>query len=132
MYSHLSKKEKRKKLAQVRKRAIIWSAQQQTVAALKKSLSEKPKQLTPTASYKTKQDTAPPPNKTFYTPLSLPEDSVDTIQAIQQTLLDLHHQHEAIDITIYVHSNFNFPSLKRDRRKIFYTLYTNSPKARTH
>ena len=108
MYSHLSKKEKLKKLALARKQAFNWSAQQQTVAALKKSLSEKPKQLTPTVPYKTKQDTAPPSNKTFYTPPSLPEDSVDTIQAIQQTLLDLHHQREAIDITIdYCNNVFN-------------------------
>ena len=102
MYSHLSKKEKRKKLAQARKRAINWSAQQQTVAALKKSVSDKPKQLTSTANYKTKQDTVPQSNTTFYTPLSLPEDSVDTTQAIQKTLLDLHQQREAIDITIDV------------------------------
>ena len=102
MYSHLSKKEKLKKLALARKQAFNWSAQQQTVAALKKSLSGKPKQLTPTASYKTKQDTVPQYNTTFYTPLSLPEDSVDTTQAIQKTLLDLHQQCEAIDITIDV------------------------------
>ena len=102
MYSHLSRKEKRKKLAQARKRAIIWSAQQQIVAALKKSLSEKPRQLTSTDSNKTKQDTAPLSNKPFYTPLSLPENTTDTAQAIQQTLLDLHHQQEAIDITIDV------------------------------
>ena len=32
MYSHLSSKEKKKKLAQARKRAINWSAQQQILS----------------------------------------------------------------------------------------------------
>ena len=102
MYSHLSKKEKRKRLALARKRAITWSAQQQTIAALKKSLSEKPQQLTWTVSNKTNWDTAPSSNKTFFTPLSLPEDTTNTIQAIQQTLLDLQSQREAIEIIIEV------------------------------
>ena len=102
MYSHLSKKEKRKRLALARKRAITWSAQQQTIAALKKSLSEKPKQLTSTVTTKTNRDTAPSSNKTFFTPLSLPDNTTNTIQAIQQTLVDLQGQHEAIDITIDV------------------------------
>ena len=96
------KKEKRKRLALARKRAINWSTQQQTIAALKKSLSEKPKQLTSTVTNKTNRNTAPSSNKTFFTPLSLPEDTTNTIQAIQQTLLDLQGQHEAIDITIDV------------------------------
>ena len=102
MYAHLTKKEKRKKLAQARKRAITWSAQQQTVAALKKSVSDKPKQSTSTDQHKILQDSAPSTNKPFYTPLSLPDNTTETAQAIQQTLLDLHHQRGAIDITIDV------------------------------
>ena len=83
MHSYLSKKEKCKKLAQARKRAILWSAQEQTIAALKKSLSEKPPQSTSTVPNKSKQDTAPSSIKIFYTPLSLPEDTTNTIQVIQ-------------------------------------------------
>ena len=89
-------------MALARKRAIIWSAQQQTIAALKKSLSEKPQQLTSTVSNKTNQDTAPSSNKTLFTPLSFPEDTTNTIQAIHQTLLHLQSQHKAIDIIIDV------------------------------
>ena len=39
MYSNLTSKEKKKKLAQARKRAILWSAQEQTRIAVKKSTS---------------------------------------------------------------------------------------------
>ena len=39
MYKHLSKKEKQKKLAQARKRAVVWSAKEQRLKTLKTTAS---------------------------------------------------------------------------------------------
>ena len=102
MYSHLSKREKQKRMALTRKRAINWSVQQQTIVGLKKTISEKPSQSTSTAT-RLQRDTAPSSMRTsYYTPLSLPEDSTNTIKAIQKTLLDLQGQREVLNITIDV------------------------------
>ena len=95
MYSHLSKKEKKKKLTQARERAINWSAQQQTLSKLRNTTSNltKPAQSTTTTKKQTKRYTSfkPPetPDISFYTPISLSDEMTSNIQAIQQTLLDL-------------------------------------------
>ena len=108
MYSHLSKKEKKKKLALARKRAITWSAQQQTLNKLRNTTSHITKlaQSTTTTKPQSKQGTFLQPPETsensFYTPIFLSDDKTRTIQAIQQTLLDLQEQKEAIDTTIKV------------------------------
>ena len=110
MYSHLSNKEKKKKLAQARKRAINWSAQQQTLSKLRNTTSNKsykPAQSSSTNKPKTNRETSlkkPPESSdlSFHTPIPLSEENTNTIQAIQQTLLDLQNQKEAIDITIEV------------------------------
>ena len=104
MYSHLSKKEKRKRLAQARKRALLWSIQQQTVANLRKSSSYQ-QQSTLTHSVQTsKRDNInlKTPETHIHTDLSLPQNKTKTIQSIQNTLADLHKQRDEIDITINV------------------------------
>ena len=102
MYSHLTKKEKKKRLALARKRALHWSIQQQTIATLK-STSKPQSTTTPLNRVSTQRDPyLDSPKTTFHTPLELPAHSTETIQAIQQTLLDLQEQREAIDTTISV------------------------------
>ena len=103
MYSHLSKKEKLKQLAQARKRVLLWSVPEQTKASLKKSASQRPSKSTPTVSQRTKRETFPSSTTNrFYTPVSLSDNNINTIQALQQTLQDLEEQREAINITIDV------------------------------
>ena len=109
MYSHLSKREKKKKLAQARKRAIIWSAQQQTLANLRNTTSNQSNKAQSTTTHQTsvinrEHSLKPPhtPETSFYTPISLSDNNVKTIQAIEQTLQDLHSQKEAINTTIDV------------------------------
>ena len=104
MYSHLSKKEKRKRLAQARKRALLWSIQQQTVANLKKSSSHQ-QQSTSTHSIQTsKRDNTilKSPEPHFHTDLSTSQNKSETIHSIQNTLADLYKQKDEIDITIKV------------------------------
>ena len=103
MYSELSKKEKEKKLAQARKRAVQWSAQQQTRAALRKTSSLK-RSSTPT-NLPLNIDTSTSDHSvdlSFNTPIPLSDNRTNTIQAIQDTLKDLKAQREAIDTTIQV------------------------------
>ena len=101
MYSHLTKKEKRKRLELARKRALHWLIQQQTIAILK-STSKLQSTTTSTNRVPTQRDSYLNSQTTFHTPLELPAHSTETIQAIQQTLLDLQEQREAIDTTISV------------------------------
>ena len=69
---------------------------------MKKTISDKPSKSTSTTT-RLQRDTAPSSMKTpYYTPLSLPQDSINTIKAIQQTSLDLQGQREALNITIDV------------------------------
>ena len=102
MYSHLSKEEKLKQLAQDRKRAIIWSVQQQISSALRKSSSKRQTKSTPTVQHRTNRETLPFSTETIYTPISLSDNQTHAIQAIEQALQDLQEQKEAIDITIDV------------------------------
>ena len=54
----------------------------------------------------TKRDTSFEPPETsnisFYTPIPLSDERTSTVQAIQQTLLDLQEQKKSIEITIKV------------------------------
>ena len=109
MYSHLSSKEKKKKLAQARKRAINWSAQQQVLSKLRNTTSKSQNlaQSSSTNKLKSNRETSlkkPPETSdlSFFTPIPLSDENTNTIRAIQQTLLDLQNQKEAIDITIEV------------------------------
>ena len=104
MYSHLSKKEKQKKLAQARKRAINWSVQQKTITTLRKSNSKKLQSSeTNKGQHKTIGDsTLFQTDNSYFTPIYIPEQETDTIQAIENTLQDLQSQKEAIDTTIAV------------------------------
>ena len=101
MYSDLSKKEKEMKLAQARKRAVQWSAQQQTRAALRKTSSLK-RSSTPTNLPSNIDTSDHSIDLSFNTPIPLSDNRTNTIQAIQDTLKDLKTQREAIDTTIQV------------------------------
>ena len=119
MYSHLSKKEKRRRLAQARKRALLWSVQEQTKAAFKKTSSNKPAKSTSTVLPRTYKETLPSSQNNYYTPISLAEDNTNTIKAIQDTLQDLQEQRQAIDITIDVlQHRLNFLLLSNPDRKL--------------
>ena len=63
-------------------------------------------QSTTTTKKTTKRDTSfePPetPDISFYTPIPLSDKRTSTVQAIQQTFLDLQEQKESIEITIKV------------------------------
>ena len=106
MYSNLTKGEKKKKLAQARKRAIRWSAQEQTRLLIKKNTSALKTKSTETSTklLDLQGDTYIHPTDTlkFETPISLQDERVKTIQALEQTLKDLQDQKQAIDITIDV------------------------------
>ena len=121
MYSNLTKGEKKKKLAQARKRAILWSAQEQTRLLLKKnsSASKIKSTETPTKLLDSQVDTYIYPTDTlkFETPIPLQDERVKTIQALEQTLKDLQDQKQAIDITIDVLS-----------RRLDFLIRTKTPK----
>ena len=102
MYSHLSKREKRRRLAQARNRALMWSVQEQTKAAFKKKSSKKQATSTSTVLPITHRETLPLSPNSYYTPISLTEDNTNTVKAIQDTLQDLQEQRQAINITIDV------------------------------
>ena len=108
MYSHLSKREKKKKLAQAHIRAVLWSVQQQTISNLRNTTSIKPNQAQSTTSNPFKPNREPSlkipdtPATSFYTPIPLSDNKTNTIKAIQQMLLDLQGQKEAIKITINI------------------------------
>ena len=106
IYSNLTKREKQKKLAQARKRKILWSAQEQTRLAIKTSTSfMKSKSTATEVKLRDSQgDTHIHPSDTlfFETPIPLQDERVKIIQALEQTLKDLQDQKQAIDITIDV------------------------------
>ena len=82
MNFHFSKEEKLKQLAQTRKRAILWSVQQQTSLALRKSSSKRQIKSTLTVQHTTNRETLPLSTETFYTPISLSDTQTHNIQAI--------------------------------------------------
>ena len=88
------------------KRAILWSAQQQTQLAIKKSTSFlKPKSTEIEAKLRDKRgDTYIHPSDTlsFETHIPLQDKKIKTIQALEQTLKDLQDQIQAINITVDV------------------------------
>jgi len=100
MYKHLTKGEKKKKLKQARKRAIVWSAQEQLRKALKQQgISKKHEESEPedrkpkAVSPKRSQPDQRHPNQ--YT-------TVPTISDIEITLNTLQNQRDQLNITISV------------------------------
>lgn len=100
MYKHLTKGEKKKKLKQARKRAIVWSAQEQLRKALKQQgISKKHEESEPedrkpkAVSPKGSQPDQRHPNQ--YT-------TVPTISDIEITLNTLQNQRDQLNITISV------------------------------
>ena len=103
MYSHLSKKEKKKRLAQARKRAILWSVQQQNISNQRKTTSNKIRSTTTNQSQqKTGDSILSKTGYSYFTPIYIPEENTETTQAIKTTLQDLLKQKEALDTTIAV------------------------------
>ena len=93
MYSHLTKKEKQKKLAQIRKRAILWSAQQQTQSGLWKSTSRPPQPSLNKPNLHLKQDQSLKSSEvSFSIHIPLTEQHTYIVQAIQQILVNLQRQ----------------------------------------
>ena len=98
MYDHLTKKEKAKKLALARKRAILWSAQEQRKNQLQASapVVQLPSSVEP-VFYPAYSD-LPTNLSTSIPPVPLKE----TIPALQAPISDLVHQQEQLEITIHV------------------------------
>ena len=84
MYSHLSKKEKKKRLAQARKRAILWSVQQQNILHQRKTNSKVIKSSTtnPSQQKTTGYSTLFQTGHSYFTPINIPEKNTETTQAI--------------------------------------------------
>ena len=78
--------------------------QQQNITTLRKSTFKRlQSSLTKTSQQTTKRDsTLFQTENSYFTPIYIPEQEIDTIQAIQKTLQDLQSQKEAIDTTISV------------------------------
>lgn len=103
MYRNLSKKEKQSKLAQARKRAILWSSQEQRRKNLQ--ATEPVAQLStttttpifyPAASELSNDDLVSKP-------IPLKQNTpATTIAALQASISDLQEQREQLDITIRV------------------------------
>ena len=101
MYSEVLKKEKQKKLSQARKRAVQWSAQQQTHTALRKTSSLK--RLSTLMHLPLPQNTSDHSvDLSFNIPIPLSDNRTNIIQAIQDTLKDLKAQKQAIETTFQV------------------------------
>ena len=105
MYRNLSKKEKQSKLAQARKRAILWSSQEQrrknlqAIAPVAQLSTATAPIFYPAASELSSDDllSKPSPIKQN-TPAT-------TIAALQASISDLQEQREQLDITIRVLQN---------------------------
>ena len=79
MYSNLSKKEKKTRLAQVCKRAILWSVQQQTISHQRKSTSKNIQSSETRASQQITQrdSTLFQTGHSYFTPIYIPEQNTD-------------------------------------------------------
>ena len=108
MYKHLTKGEKKKKLRQARKRAIVWSAQEQLRKALKiqstsESESTESKKLA-AKSPPTGSQTASA-SRSLLTPTAQSQNqytTVPTIAEIEATLQSLYQQRQQLNTTIAV------------------------------
>ena len=110
MYKHLSKGEKKKKLKQARKRAIVWSAQEQLRKALKiQSTSEteateaqKPAAKLPPTRSGTASASRSLLTPTAQSPIQNQYTTVPTIAEIEATLQSLYQQRQQLNTTISV------------------------------
>ena len=105
MYKNLSKKEKQKKLALARKRAVVWSAQEQRRKALRNTASLVKSSTPITSPIPTEETDIFYPTISDQTPIEDPpvsESSDTTVAALQATLSDLLEQRRQLDITIQV------------------------------
>ena len=114
MYAHLTKKEKQKKLALARKRAILWSSQEQRKKQLQATapVLHLPSSVEP-PFYPAYSD-PPPELPPSLTNTSIPDNT--TIAALQASISDLLEQREQLDITIRVLSRRLEALLAQTRR----------------
>jgi len=110
MYKHLTKGEKKKKLKQARKRAIVWSAQEQLRKALKiQSTSEteateaqKPAAKLPPTGSRTARAPRSLLTPSAQSPIKNQYTTVPTIAEIESTLQSLYQQRQHLNTTIAV------------------------------
>lgn len=97
MYAHLTKKEKQKKLALARKRAILWSSQEQRKRQIQATtpVSRTPSSVEP--QFYSAHSELPPNYNT-----SIPSADNATIAALQASIADLLEQKNQLEITIQV------------------------------
>ena len=99
MYNHLTKKEKRNKLTEARKRAIIWSERElrkrqlQTQNKVESISIRERKQLPKSIPSEVETIISQPPNE-------------GTVSSLQQAIQDLQVQRQELDTTIKVLSNY--------------------------
>lgn len=101
MYAHLTKREKQKKLAQARKRVILWSSQEQRKRSLKATASLA-KMSTATFPIFYPAETELPPEQIAAKPSPMMTGNTTPIAALQATIDDLKEQRAQLDISIQV------------------------------
>ena len=108
MYRHLTKGEKKKKLKQARKRAIVWSAQEQLRKALKIQANSEPESTElkkPAAKAPPTGSQAASASRSPLTPKAQSQNQYTTvppIAEIEATLQSLYQQRQQLDTTIAV------------------------------
>ena len=104
MYKHLSKKEKQKKLAQAKRRAVLWSIQEQRRKTLQTTVSLEQLSTTTTVPSPTKEvdNFFPALSEPIQTTSSVDSSSEPTIAALTAIIHDLIEQRHKLDITIQV------------------------------
>ena len=103
MYKHLSKKEKQKKLAQAKRRAVLWSIQEQRRRTLKTTESLEQLSTLTTALAPTKEEDIffPAQSKSFQVPTTeTDKNTAPTVAALTAIIQDLSEQRRKLDITI--------------------------------
>ncbi len=103
MYKHLSKKEKQKKLAQAKLRAVLWSIQEQRRRTLKTTESLEQLSTLTTALAPTKEEDIffPAQSNSFQVPTTeTDKNTAPTVAALTAIIQDLSEQRRKLDITI--------------------------------
>ena len=104
MYKHLSKKEKQKKLAQAKRRAVLWSIQEQRRRTLKTTESLEQLSTLTTALAPTKEEDtfSPAQSESSQVHTNTDKDTAPTVAALKEIIQDLSEQRRKLDITIQV------------------------------
>ena len=105
MYKHLSTKEKQKKLAQAKRRAVLWSIQEQRRRTLKTTESLEQLSTLTTALAPTKEEDTffPARSESFQVhTIDTDKNTAPTVAALKEIIQDLSEQRRKLDITIQV------------------------------